>query len=132
MRKWMNLIEIKEYFDTSQYGAWLNTSGTIEYVDDHSEWIWNSYQSENYHDAYEDGWIRVILDGREQQGGKSTTIQSFQLNGYSDNITAAFKYWWPTALESDKLWIETEDSIPGDWYEYEMPLDRIKLQQRWR
>ncbi len=119
MRKWIDLFEIKEYLDTSKYGAWLNDNGTIEYVIDHKKWVEDNFGTGNYRDAYNDGWVRIIFD---------YDPSSFQINGDFENIKTAFKYWWPSAFKADQIWIETDD---GDWYEYELPKDRIKLQQKW-
>ncbi len=117
-----HLNELREYLDMSQYGAWLNTNGEIIYVDaadpGHSEWVWDTYHSEDYLVAYDDGWIRVISDNDPT---------SFQLNGHTSDITQAFKYWWPSAIKTNKFWIETEDT--DKWYEYKMPRDRIKVQR---
>ncbi len=126
MRKWIDLVEVKEYFDTSEYGAWINDRGRIEYVEDHGEWVWDEYHSEDYHEAYVDGWIRVVFDPTLQR----VVGNSFHINGYLNDIKNIFRYWWPTALVSNKIWIETEDE--GHWYEYEMPRDRIKLQKKWK
>ena len=120
MRKWIDLIEAKGLDAFVEYGAWLHRDGMIEYVEEHDEWVWDTYGSDNYYNAYDDGWIRVVF-------GDFARDSSFHLEGYLDDIKIAFKYWWPTAIKSCKVWIETRDT--SKWFEFEMPKDRIKLQQ---
>lgn len=122
LKEWIDLFELKEYFDISKYGAWVSDKGQIEYVEDHGDWVWDKYHSEDYHVAYDDGWVRIIFD-------PTSTLQGLHINGYSNTIKNIFKYWWPAALKSDRVWIDTDDN--DKWYEYKMPNDRIKLQKKW-
>lgn len=113
--------EYREYIDSNMYGSWINVNGTVDDVDMHERWLEDNYgNAEAYEQAFDDGWVRTVNSNR------------FNIEGTEDNLRKTFKYWWPTAINSDAVYISIAGKGNRDYSDYKvyhMPEGKAKLRQ---
>lgn len=123
----IQLNELKEYLDLNYYGSWIHPDGTVDGVNNHTDWLKDNYGPEhrfNWGMAFDNGWVRI-----------AHKHISLDIQGNLDDIVKTFKYWWPTAIKSDTVFVDVVKIVDNIRTEYSMsktykiPKDKVKLRQ---
>ncbi len=121
------LNELKEYINLEdEYGGWITKDKKVHTVEQfgHIRWVEKIYNSDNYSTAFEDGNVRYYIGRRHGQ--------DLSLQGHAKDIANTFFVWWPTASQSDEVYIDSlEDDSRIDG-RYTMPSQKAELRALFR